>query len=1129
MTYLITQGGAGDPLTESGTTYRSFQNESWIETYAARQPIGPVPGTVPTGTYVFSFAIRSASTDAIQLGPIFNNSFARYTRGFKYVGLNAYWTPYNIVVDVSNESGSDNLLSAFQNTQHSLALLNSPQIDLDYIRVNKVDLDPDYATDVIALEHRLFYNNPLGADNDQNVFAEAGVVTVPILTSDPDACWSDVHGNFYASGDNVSITLAEWESIVLFKFNVPLSTLDFSTGVYTVQPSSDPEIWTENQNIAGSVLVPDGATLIIDGAHIGFAESTPQLTSNIVVEPGGTLIVRNGATLRNWMGCTSPAAMWDGVKALSHSPITSVYPGMVIVESGGTISNALVGVLAGDGDPGDPGFVNTTPETFGGVVRATNAVFRNNRFDVVAKEWTSTLRSGEPTTTNCFGYNLFLNSTFVTTSPLNDPALDPVAHLRLADVEAVVHGCTFANELPSHTESRKMGHGIEGLNAVLKVKPAETVDCVPFTSSGNTFSNLDHAVHASVTQGAPYVEVKGNLFKDNICAVYLHSVPGFAVQDNVMEMGRWDLGEGNYTHPDEFYWDDHHRGVFTTSGNAFQISDNTLARTPGSTAMLEGIVVGYTRDANEVVFHNTASDLNLGFIGEGECAYADGEPGEIGLQFQCNTNSNNGVNFKSREANGAPTQELPRHTIRGRQGTPTIGASNVFNGAWHYEVSTHAEAIAYVEYSYANGQAPDDGFYTEQDPTEPDADYLFLTPVNGGINCDSGTPVYVVGGGHTYAEVKPYLASTKYTYGNLRYQLEQLIDGGNTDEVVQEIVSAWPQEILDLRTNLLQKSPYLSVEVMKSLMEKPGIPDAIRAEILIANPDATKKEGFLKWAELEAPYPLPGYLALAVEASWNTRTYRTTLEEFITDEHTKLTQTAYYAIKLLQTDSIPPDADTLRWVWQQVRTNGARFAEAALLLGLGEYTEAEAVIAAMPAEKAQKPKEENERQRMLTYIGVLATAADDERDPYRLKPGEVQALEEMIGTHYDRPANWASNLLCAVYGKCRAPYTGDANTPKSARARQRDTTVPRTLAAFGAYPNPARGWVVFTYDRPDAADPKGWIEIRDIAGRSVEDLPMNGLHGQQTWDTQHLAPGTYQVQYLAGGQVLHTEKLLVQQ
>ncbi|MEZ4807331.1 MAG: T9SS type A sorting domain-containing protein [Flavobacteriales bacterium] len=80
-------------------------------------------------------------------------------------------------------------------------------------------------------------------------------------------------------------------------------------------------------------------------------------------------------------------------------------------------------------------------------------------------------------------------------------------------------------------------------------------------------------------------------------------------------------------------------------------------------------------------------------------------------------------------------------------------------------------------------------------------------------------------------------------------------------------------------------------------------------------------------------------------------------------------------------------------------------------------------------------------------------------------------------------------------------------------------------SGFSVYPNPATGTVTFTWQQAQ----KGHITIRDLAGRTMATWPMNGIQGQQRWDVRGVAPGTYVVQVLAEGQVLHTERLVVQQ
>ncbi|MBK8499294.1 MAG: T9SS type A sorting domain-containing protein [Flavobacteriales bacterium] len=74
---------------------------------------------------------------------------------------------------------------------------------------------------------------------------------------------------------------------------------------------------------------------------------------------------------------------------------------------------------------------------------------------------------------------------------------------------------------------------------------------------------------------------------------------------------------------------------------------------------------------------------------------------------------------------------------------------------------------------------------------------------------------------------------------------------------------------------------------------------------------------------------------------------------------------------------------------------------------------------------------------------------------------------------------------------------------------------------------PALGWPSRTTEKD--GEGQGSIAIRDLAGRTIATLMMNGQQGQQVWDTREVAPGTYLVQYLGGSGVLYSEKLIIQQ
>ncbi len=878
----------------------------------------------------------------------------------------------------------------------------------------------------------------------------------------------------------------------------------------------------------------NGATLTIDGAHIGFAESTPSLTTNLVVEPGGTLIVRNGGTLRNWMGCGAAAGMWDGVKAFGVDYAYDMDPaqGRVFLESGARITNAHCGILAGFGDPTNPGFVGFDDVNFwvGGSVVAHNAAFENNVYDVVMHPggWPAVVPYDPLEMDNYQGLTRFKDCTFRTTRELNDPALYPKAHVRLTDRDASAFmGCTFVNErtdIPSLT-SAQLGHGVELFNSGFTVTTN-----LPYGTGTNTapnvFRNLDHGVHSTTSNGNVYSIVSNCTFTDNVCAVFISGEAGLAITDNDIKLGRWS-GITMDGDEDESF-DDHQRGIFTTKSWGLAIQNNRLAASPDApaSAPTEGIVVGYTADHNDVVSENRCTGLERGFIGEGICADVDGaNENIIGLQLLCNLNTGNATNLMSRKAQGDVTYAA-WHTIRGIQGDPTstpttTSAGNRFDQSTTYDYYTNTTRVPQIVYLY-------DPSGDQEEPvnlsTLPGSEVVPAT--SGGAACEGGAPG-IIGGGHTISSLKPLLQSNKYAYGTIRYLYEQLIDGGNTDEVVQEIITTWPQDVWQLRTYLLNLSPYLSVEALQQLVDKEGVPVAIKAEICVANPEATQKDGFIKWAEYDANYPLPAYAIASIRASWDVKTYRFTLEAQMAEKHTNMTQAVNHLLYLYRTDSAHADPDSLRWVWQQLRTNAARYAEAGLLMGQGRLSEARAVLVAMPSEKGQMPAEEVERQRMLDYVDLFIVAKNDGRNAYRLVGQEVDDLETLVGVEYDRPAVWGSNLLCAIYGRCRAPYTGGIVEPKSLRATSDEPIPSGTVTGLQVQPNPASTWVAFNYQVPDNT---GLLQlrVRDAGGRVVHSLQAAGTVGQQVWDTRNAAPGVYSVELLREGRSIHTERLVIQ-
>ncbi|MCU0319401.1 MAG: hypothetical protein MUE88_04925, partial [Flavobacteriales bacterium] len=793
------------------------------------------------------------------------------------------------------------------------------------------------------------------------------------------------------------------------------------------------------------------------------------------------------------------------------------------------VSNAHIGVFTGTLDVTILGVMyNLSNDGGGGVVIATGATFLNCATGVDMRKYQAPTIPGQPAPLN---QSRFTNTRFVVDRP-NLSALYPFKrHVRLDRVNGVLfRQCDFRNdvdELEYQTAgSAALGYGIESYESLFQVLPGCSIllnvgqQCPAESLLPSTFTGLDHGINAI---GGPNAQrnftVDAARFTDNICGVYTSGVIGFVARRNTFQFGNRNVPLTNSL---EANWLQAHRGLYSFKGSRFTVMDNTLLQS--GTKPTEGIVIGFSGEEDEIVFRNNASNLVQAYIGEGQCAN-DTLTASQGLWFKCNTNQHNTTNFRSRIVTGGGPAQF--QTIRTNQGSifpVVVPADNQFDqdptGRDFVNDGCDYNAISYW---WADPVSPYKPEYT--DCVSEDNDVNGVPIERSPSNCLTRTRERAVMPTTTEGLVQQAEAE-KLEYANQRYLYDQLMDGGNTDEVLLEISSAWPQEAWDLRAYLLSKSPFLSVEVLQEAVNKAYFPMAMKAEVCIANPDATKKDGFMKWLQYDALFPMPEHLLASIEASWDQKTYRTNLENALAMHRSELVQSLNQVTEILTGDTVYDPTDSLRAVWQVLRSPGARYAEALLLMQQGQLNEAHAVVSAIPTEHELRPKELDERGRMLQVIALMQAVKASDRSEAELTVAEQNNLAALVEGQLDRPSVWAQNLLCWFYDRCTVPPSGGDETPKSAKPQRRPLVV-ENAPMLAVQPNPATTWATFTITL-DHEPVNAMVVVRDAQGRITHQELVNGPEVQLVWDTRQMAQGLYSVELLEDGKRLQAERLIVQ-
>lgn len=824
-----------------------------------------------------------------------------------------------------------------------------------------------------------------------------------------------------------------------------------------------------------------------------------------------------------------PGAVVMGTPSLPQG--TSSYPpnhGRLVLNNS-TVQDAHVGVALG---------VKMGPAILapGGILESKGSTFLNCRIGADFQSYRNLLANG----TELSNRSYFHNTTFTTNQGyINHPmdGYDFLVNTQMWRVKGIrFQGCTFQNLRTTEHNSNQLGQGIRSLDANFSVTsrcadpgpvpPGMCQNVIP-----TRFTGLDMGIRAAKATSSFNFTVDGAEFTNNVCGIYANSVLNFEVHNSNFEVGSSKATDYS-GQDDEYYWNGAHRGIYSFQSWGFLVDDNTLTNNPNATtSQLEGIVTGYSNAHNDVVFRNHASNLQAGFVGEGVCADPNNRA-LIGLTYLCNTNSGNVNDIWDRQVTNDPST-YANQTIRTTQGSFHRPADNSFGqqAVGHLDIKNTNYPNNTLGYNWALPSVPFEPVYysTGVYPNNMDGSgNLIIRPTN---NCASRVlpPIPDPSPGPVALRGQYLITAQahKAAYGNTRYLYDQLIDGGSTDETVQEIQSTWPSEAWDLRQALLDKSPYLSTDVLFEVVKKNIMPPAMVAEICIANPEATKKEGFLKWLQFESPCLMPQYLIDNIEASWETKTYRTSMEDNLAYQHQAMTQALDLTLASYHADTLVAyKVDSIRATWQVLRTTSARYAEILTYLEQDNYDSAYAVMDRLPVEFRLKEKEISEKDRTKQFIGIVQGYRNSGRSEAELNEGDLAALRTLAADAHDRPAEWAQNILCFGYGECRPTPSGgdDKGGLKAMRKPWSDAASPKP--ALTVFPNPASVFTTIAYTLPEKPS-KAWLAVRDITGRKLARIPVAQAEGQAVWDTRAVAPGTYTVELVNDGTSLGTVKLVV--
>ena len=886
---------------------------------------------------------------------------------------------------------------------------------------------------------------------------------------------------------------------------------------------------------------PDGFNPTMVISHNAVWESSKIINSDIEIEPGVTLDVRctlymsphakiivkqgarliiDGGTLTAHSGVCHD--FWPGIEVWGtsnqhQSPASHpTHQGMVILKNGAVIEHAHEAIRLWK--PGDWNSMGGVVQVQGPASGSTpNATFLNCRRAVEFMAYQNFVPSNPsiPLPNNSY----FSNAWFKVDDDYRGSS-GFYAHVSMWAVDGVYFtACTFENAQTTITESGDLGRGIISGDADYKVLGHCTqllppgTPCPEQDMHRGRFIGLGHGIQAFDGSHGRGFTANELLFENNVVGVYAEGLPGFMVSRNQFVLGNRDV---TFTGPEEVdFQEAYHRAISTQLCQGFRIEENSIEAAQSVTALgIAGIVIENSGANSTQVYKNTASGLDIGYIGEGHCV-DENDLFAVGHQFLCNTNEDNMQNFLVRMEDG---QSGWSQTIRIHQGSDAAPAMNIFD----QETGT-MDASDYKNLSGLPNVIWHKGGTSQ--PLDFTSGWVGTSLATGTNSCPSliGESSMV---GHSPEELRVRLNMEKQAYEDAVQAYLGLLDGGDTEALLKEVRGSGPKDASVLRDRLLAKSPFLSTGVLVEVMRRNILPQSMVLELCLANPEATQREGFVHWASYEAPAPLPEHMVDRIAGSWREMTPRTEMEVRMAHHHAEMTLAADLLHSAFRMDTTASLAVEKLAVWRSLPNYGARWGELSLLLRSRDFDAARTLLNGFGVSYPMHYEREAERDRALWFVDLEEALYKGGRTVMQLDSGEVARLKAFAVGGVDLPGSWARSILCFGYAICLPPGGGQGGRVKSLNPAKPESGDADEVASLRLMPNPASSVVTISVDG-SGSSVDGHVRVLDMLGREVFRVPVRTASQQLEWNIREQPVGTYQVELFGNGRRLATERLVI--
>ena len=879
-----------------------------------------------------------------------------------------------------------------------------------------------------------------------------------------------------------------------FVYLAPKATITFTFSYgcdnhYTVSKEFDLRIPTTT--ISGNAI---SEGFIID------ANSTVTVTGNIknnknakTIVPIGTKLVLDGGTMTS-----NEDGMWQGIEVWGNSSTHQqsfqgqLGQGFIVLRNGAVIEDAKCAV-----ELWRPGHYSTT----GGIIHATDAMFRNNAMAVRAVNYNNySYVNGAP-----LDYNgSFNNCSFV----IDEDYLGTEVfkkHINLADVNGIsFSGCDFSAKRAVQGVDVWCS-GINAYNAGFTVQSpcaSNTMPCPDADLDKTTFTGFCNGIYATNSGNRPRsFIVRDAVFTNNDRGIRAINTGFPTILGNEFNISQETYCNYNY-------------GIYLEGVSGFCIEENTFqpVSSPGGSTI--GIAVYDSYGINDI-YLNHFENLSGSVLAKGQNALTSAAGDIVGLTLTCNTNEGNHNDFRVYQKDG-------EGDIQTQQGSYTMPAGNTFDATGYHFMN---QGTHWIDYYHNNADASQ----------MPNTSKIYRVYLHGTPNSNPCYTHYGSGPVDRSLSEKAALESdylSAYTaYLNLEQLYESRIDGGNTATQVADINAATPADMWQLRARLLGLSPYVSGDVLTAASDRSDVfSDPVLFEILSANPDELKKDSLINYLE-HKDNPLPSYMIDMLRQVAAGATARTALIAQMSRYRHDYSLAAGDIVRSNLNDSVANPTELRNWLGNLNDIAADRMVVASYLEE-GDSLSAFTLATMLPDLYGLQGEELVDHGGYMRMIQLYQSLHSSSRTVFEMTETEMALVDSIAENGVGNSQRMAKNLLDEIYGTvsetCIDPEISDPLDGGRSWTDFDGQLFNQTNGfKVSVGPNPASTWTVVDYVLPSTM-PKGTLVVANTLGTVMVSAELEGHQGQKVIDLRGLANGVY-VFTVRCGELVQTGKLVITQ